>query len=126
MNLSAKLLKKNDICKFFRTFLQFYSELFDIFTPNFLEVLLRTFREMPVLRKKSEVFTNFLRKLILFSIFVAFCFHFLRCFVWCFCGISIGVFAIKQKNMNVFDFRSYMVVDSQSNKLWHRICVYQK
>lgn len=40
--------------------------------PNFLEVLLRTFREMPVLRKKSEVFTNFLRKLILFSIFAVF------------------------------------------------------
>lgn len=63
---------------FSELFLQFYSELFDIFTPNFLEALLRTFREMPVLRKKSDVFTYFLRKLILFSIFVAFCFQFLR------------------------------------------------
>jgi len=39
-NSGAKVLKKNDTHKLFRTFLYFYSELFCTFTPNFFITLL--------------------------------------------------------------------------------------
>ena len=31
---------------------------------------------------------------VLFGVFAVFCLVFLRCFVWCFCGVLFGVFAV--------------------------------
>ena len=37
-----------------------------------------------------------------FGIFVAFCLVFLRCFVWCFCGVLFGVFAVNHNDSVYF------------------------